>query len=114
MRTACALAPTARHTYVHRPRRVRAAAATSADWNGRRWATTASSVVDMLEMSDAPDEAMRALVPSAWREDDAATGHDRHPGKPTTRPGAAILDPGLIDDAERRACLLYTSDAADE
>ena len=54
-------------------------------------------------MSDAPDEAMRALVPSAWREDDAATGHDRHPGKPTTRPGAAILDPGLIDDAERRA-----------
>lgn len=103
MRTACAVAPTARHTYVHRPRRVRAAAATSADWNGRRWATTASSVVDMLEMSDAPDEAMRALVPSAWREDDVATGHDRHPGKPTTRPGAAILDPGLIDDAERRA-----------
>ena len=103
MRTACAVAPTARHTYVHRPRRVRAAAATSADWNGRRWATTASSVVDMLEMSDAPDEAMRALVPSAWREDDVATGHDRHPGKPTTRPGAAILDPGLIDDAERPA-----------
>ena len=103
MRTACAVAPTARHTYVHRPRRVRAAAATSADWNGRRWATTASSVVDMLEMSDAPDEAMRALVPSAWREDDVATGHDRHPGKPTTRPGSAILDLGLIDDAERRA-----------
>ena len=103
MRTACAVAPTARHTYVHRPRRVRAVAATSADWNGRRRATTASSVVDMLELSDASDEAMRALVPSAWREDDAATGHDRHPGKPTTRPGAAILDPGLIDDAERPA-----------
>ena len=101
MRTACAVAPTARHTYVHRPRRVRAAAATSADWNGRRWATTASSVVDMLEMSDAPDEAMRALVPSAWREDDAATSRDRDPGEPTTRPGSAILDTRLIVDAER-------------
>ena len=101
MRTACAVAPTARHTYVHRPRRVRAAAATSADWNGRRWATTASSVVDMLEMSDASDEAMRALVPSAWREDDAATSRDRDPGEPTTRPGSAILDTRLIVDAER-------------
>ena len=101
MRTACAVAPTARHTYVHRPRRVRAAAATSADWNGRRWATTASSVVDMLEMSDAPDEAMRALVPSAWREDDAATSRDADPGEPTTRPGSAILDTRLIVDAER-------------
>ena len=101
MRTACAVAPTARHTYVHRPRRVRAAAATSADWNGRRWATTASSVVDMLEMSDASDEAMRALVPSAWREDDAATSRDADPGEPTTRPGSAILDTRLIVDAER-------------
>ena len=36
---------------------------------------------------------MRALVPSAWREDDAATSHDRHPGEPTTRPRSAILDP---------------------
>ena len=103
MRAACAVAPTARHAYVHRPRRVRAVAATSADWNGRRRATTASSVVDMLELSDVSDEAMRALVPSAWREDDAATSHDRHPGEPTTRPRSAIIDPGLFDDAERPA-----------
>ena len=103
MRTACAVAPTARHTCVHRPRRTRAVAATSADWNGRRRATTASSVVDLLELSDASDEAMRALVPSAWREDDAATSHDRHPGEPTTRPRSAIIDPGLFDDAERPA-----------
>ena len=103
MRTACAVAPTARHACVHRPRRTRAVAATSADWNGRRRATTASSVVDMLELSDASDEAMRALVPSEWREDDAATSHDRHPGEPTTRPRSAIIDPGLFDDAERPA-----------
>ena len=57
----------------------------------------------MLELSDVSDEAMRALVPSAWREDDAATSHDRHPGEPTTRPRSAIIDPGLFDDAERPA-----------
>ena len=57
----------------------------------------------MLELSDVSDEAMRALVPSAWREDDAATSHDRHLGEPTTRPRSAILDPGLFDDAERPA-----------
>ena len=70
----------------HRPRR----RVPTARW---RWTSStvvvsAASAVDLLTIEDdASDEAMRALVPRAWREDAQATGDDgptRVRARPTT------------------------------